>query len=155
MIQDPIMNKAAAIQKLRLVLCTMLVFIMSAWASGQQILALGGFMFGGPTAFPFKLSNSVAGTVYVAIGFWQFLYLAALLAMRRWCRCLDNRASPLVVAVVPAALVYLSGILLESWQQPALFWITAFIVHLLISVLTLGKGIVYGGQRKFDLRASE
>lgn len=149
------MNKAAAIQKLRFVLCTTLVFILSSWTSAQQILALGGYMFGGPKAFPFKLSNSIAGTVYLAIGFWDVLYLAALLVMRRWCRCLDNRISPLAVAVVPAALVYLSGILLESWQQPALFWVTAFIVHLMISILTLGKGLVYGGQSKFGLRKSQ
>lgn len=142
------MNKAAVIRKLRIVLCTMLVFIISIWTAGQQIFALGAYMFGGPKAFPFMLSNSIAGTVYVAIGFWDLLYLAALLAIRRWCRCIDNRISPLFAAVVPAALVYLSGILLESWQQPALFWVTSFIAHLLISVLTLGKGLVYGGQYK-------
>jgi hypothetical protein len=150
------MNQAAAMQTLRLVLCSTLVLIMSAWTSGQQIfLALGGYMFAGPEAFPFKLFSSIAGTVYVAIGFWDFLYLVALLAMRRWFCSLDNRTSPLVAAVVPAVLVYLSGILLESWQQPAWFWVTAFIVHLLISFLTLGKGLVYGGQYKCRSTKSE
>ncbi len=49
--------------------------MVSGWTSLQTVFALGAYMFGGPDAFPFKLSKSIEGTVYLTIAFWDMVYL--------------------------------------------------------------------------------
>lgn len=141
------MKSSARKQTTKLVLGSMMALMVSGWTSLQTVFALGAYMFGGPDAFPFKLSKSIEGTVYLTIAFWDMVYLAVLISIRRFCRHCDHTIAPLVMAVFPAVLVYLSGIFWEGWQQPASFWSITFVVQLLISGATLGRGFFIHGQR--------